>query len=120
TPSTTPIPYTTLFRSDVFLNKNQIGEKDHAIVNEAWKLVEAHLVKQNNERKSELEKAVSDNKFLSDTNEIYKAITEGKIQTLFIEQGLFQPAVMENDEIIYVSNEHRSNTDVIDDIYDEL
>jgi len=105
---------------DVFLNKNQIGEKDHAIVNEAWKLVEAHLVKQNNERKSELEKAVSDNKFLSDTNEIYKAITEGKIQTLFIEQGLFQPAVMENDEIIYVSNEHRSDTDVIDDIYDEL
>ncbi|MEO8934502.1 MAG: hypothetical protein ABI295_09345, partial [Xanthomarina sp.] len=72
---------------DVFLNKNRMAEKDHAIVSEAWKLVESHVVSKNNERKSELEKAVSENKFLSDTNEIHKAIKEGKIQTLFIEQG---------------------------------
>lgn len=105
---------------DVFLNKNRTHEKADAIVSEAWKLIEAHLVEQNNARKAELKKAVTENKFLSDTNEIWKAITEGKIQTLFIEQGLFQPATIENDEIIYVSQEHRSDTDVIDDIYDEL
>ncbi|MCX7547808.1 hypothetical protein OS188_07575 [Xanthomarina sp. F1114] len=105
---------------EVYLNKNQISHKNHDIVSEAWRVIEEYLGKQNNKRKAELEKAVTENKFLSDTNEIWKAITEGKIQTLFIEQGLFQPAIMENDEIIYVSEDQRSDTDVIDDIYDEL
>lgn len=105
---------------DTYLNKNRISEKDHAIVSEAYKIVQSHHAKRNNDRKSELLKAVSENKFLSDTNEIYRAILEGKIQTLFIEQGLFQPAVIENDVIKYVTNEHRTDTDVIDDIYDEL
>ena len=105
---------------DTYLNKNRMSEKDHAIVSEAHKIVELHNVKRNNDRKSELLKAVTENKFLSDANEIHTAILEGKIQTLFIEQGLFQPAVMENDEIRYVSNEHRTDKDVIDDIFDEL
>ena len=105
---------------DIFLNKNRLEEKDHAIISDAWKLVEAHIIKQNNNRKSELEKAVSENKFLSDTNDIYQAISEGKIHTLFIEQGLFQPAVIENNSIIYVSNDHRDDKGVIDDIFDEL
>ncbi|MCX7549956.1 hypothetical protein [Xanthomarina sp. F2636L] len=105
---------------EVFLNKNRILEKDHAIISEAWKLVESHTITQNNKRKSELLKAVTENKFLSDTNEIWKAIIEGKIQTLFIEQGLFQPAIIENDEIIYVSDIQKNNNELIDDIYDEL
>lgn len=103
-----------------FLNKNRISEKDHAIVLEASKIVDAHIIKRNNERKSELLKAVSENKFLSDTNEIWKAISEGKIQTLFIEQGLFQPAILENNEIVYVTEDHRTDKEVIDDIFDEM
>ena len=103
-----------------FLNKNRMSEKDHAIVLEASKIVEEHNIKRNNDRKIELQKAVSENKFLSDTNEIWKAISEGKIQTLFIEQGLFQPAILEDNEIIYVSENHRTDKEVIDDIYDEM
>ncbi len=103
-----------------FMNKNRIGEKDHAIVTEAWKIVQEHIIKRNNDRKSELLKAVSENKFLSDTNEIWQAIADGKIQTLFIEQGLFQPAVIEDDQINFVSVDHRSDKDVVDDIYDEM
>jgi len=105
---------------ETFLNKNRINEKDHAIVTEAWKIVEAHNSKMNAKRKSELLKAVTENKFLSDTNEIWRAINDGKIQTLFIEQGLFQPAVIENDDIQYVSEDQRVDKDVIDDIYDEM
>jgi len=108
----------SIFRS--FLNDNRIDAEAHAIVNEAWEIVEAHNKAKNTERKSELLKAVTENKFLSDTNEIYRAITEGRIQTLFIEKGLFQPAVIEDDEIRYVKEEERTKTDVIDDIYDEL
>lgn len=105
---------------DAFLNSNRITEKSHAIVAEAGKVIAQYNDKNNNERKAELEKAVTANKFLSDTNEIWRAIHAGKIQTLFIEQGLFQPAVMDGDEIVYVSDEKRSDKGVIDDVYDEM
>ena len=39
---------------------------------------------------------------------------------MFIEQGLFQPAVIEDDSIVYVQDDKRADKDVIDDIYDEL
>lgn len=104
----------------VYLNKNKINDPVHAIVEEAWDVVKDYVIKKNNERKEELKSAVGENKFLSDTNEIWKAISEGKIQTLFIEQGLFQSAVMKGDEIVYVSDEERNNTGVIDDIFDEM
>lgn len=103
-----------------YLNKNRISEKDHAIVLEASKIVETHLTKRNNNRKEELLKAVSQNKFLSDTNEIWKAISQGRVQTLFVEQGLFQPARITDDEITYVSDSQRTDKDVVDDIYDEM
>ncbi|EGV43699.1 hypothetical protein BZARG_1238 [Bizionia argentinensis JUB59] len=103
-----------------FLNSNRMTEKDQAIVIEAWKIVEAHTKKMNDDRKAELLKAVTDNKFLSDTNDIWRAINDGKVETLFIEQGLFQPAVLENDEIKYVSEDHRTDTGIIDDVFDEM
>lgn len=97
-----------------------MAEKDHAIVSEAYRIIETYNIKRNNDRKAELLKAVSENKFLSDTNDIWRAISQGKIQTLFIEQGLFQPAILENDKIVYVSEDQRTDKDVIDDIYDEM
>ncbi|MBW6490893.1 MAG: hypothetical protein K0B15_06815 [Lentimicrobium sp.] len=103
-----------------YLNKNRLDEKAHAIVTEAWKIVQEFTIERNNSRKAELQKAVSQNKFLSDANEIWQAITMGRIQTIFIEQGKFQPARWENDRIIYVSDEQRNNKEVVDDIYDEL
>ena len=105
---------------EVYLNKNMINEPAHTIVEESWEVVKEYIVQKNNARKEDLKKAVGQNKFLSDTNEIWRAISEGKIQTLFIEQGLFQPAVMKDDEIVYVSEEKRNNKGVIDDIYDEM
>ncbi|WP_045079969.1 AOC03_06830 family ribosome hibernation factor [Aequorivita vladivostokensis] len=105
---------------DIFLNNNRIADKAQAIVSDAWKIMEAHIKERNTERKSELLKAVTHNKFLSDTNEIFKAINEGRIQTLFVEKGLFQPAVLENGKIRYVSVAERNDKDVIDNIYDEM
>ena len=105
---------------DAFLNKNSINDPVHTIVEESWTVVKDYVIEKNNARKEELKKAVGENRFLSDTNEIWKAISEGKIQTLFIEQGLFQPAVMDNGEIVYVSDDKRNDTGVIDDIFDEM
>jgi hypothetical protein len=63
---------------------------------------------------------VSQNKFLSDTNEIWQAIKQGRVQTIFIEEDRFQPALWENNQIEYVSDYLRDKKEVIDDIYDEL
>lgn len=105
---------------DTFLSRNKHTGQDHAIVSDAWQIVREYNININNERKAELQKAVSLNKFVSDTNDIYRAIKEGRIQTLFVEQGLFQPAIIQNEQIIYVPDDQREGLGVIDDIYDEL
>lgn len=105
---------------EVYLDKNMINDPVHSIVEESWSIVKDYIIKKNNARKEDLKKAVSENKFLSDTNEIWKAISEGRIQTLFVEQGRFQPAIMKGDDIEYVSDDRRNDTGVIDDIYDEM
>lgn len=105
---------------DTYLNKNRVDEKAHAIVTEAWAIVKDYTVEKNNARKQELKTAVSQNKFLSDTNEIWQAIKQGRVQTIFIEQDNFQPALWENDQIQYVSDNLRDRKEIVDDIYDEL
>lgn len=105
---------------NIYLNQNRLDEKAHAIITEAWKLVKGYIQNKNEARKAELEHAVSENKFLSDTNQIWQAIKQGKVQTLFIEQDKFQPAILENDLITFVSDEMRDNKKVVDDIYDHL
>ncbi len=103
-----------------YLNMNRVDEKNIHITPEAWKLVKEHVVSVNNERVSELKRAVSQNKFMSDANDIYKGINEGRIQTIFVEEGRFQPALFENNVITFVSDEERSKKVVVDDIFDEL
>lgn len=102
-----------------YLNQNRLDQKAHDIVSAAWKIVKQHTVEKNNERINELEQAVGSGNFLSDTNEIWQAIKQGRVRTLFIEQGKFQPAVIENDTIIYLNN-HINDQKRIDDIYDKL
>ena len=103
-----------------FLNSNRMDQKADAIALEAWEIVKVLNEESNTNRKSEFNQAISEDKFLTDITEIWKAIKEGKIQTLFIEQDLFQSAIIENDEIVFVSESHRNDIEVIDDIYDEL
>ena len=104
---------------EVHLNGNRLEEKAGAIVKEAWSVLKDHVVQTNNDRKSELDKAVGTGRFLSDVNDISRAINEGRIKTLFIQQGLFQPAVMEGDFIQLIDN-NETKEGMIDDIYDEL
>ncbi|WP_353096468.1 hypothetical protein [Empedobacter brevis] len=103
-----------------FLNGNRLDQKTHAIVSDAWKIVKQDKTDTNNARLAELEKAVDSGNFLSDTNDIWQAIKQGRVQTIFVEQGKFQPAVLENDLITYVNGEQLTDPNVIDDIYGEL
>ena len=105
---------------EVFLHKNRLEEEAHHIVESAWEVVHEHLVAQNNNRKQALSQAVSNGKFLSDLNEIYRAIQAGRVQTLFLEEGLFQPGIMTEHDIQLVPETERTAKAVTDDVYDEL
>ena len=102
------------------LSGNHENAKAHHIVTEAWEIVKKYVIERNNARKAELQKAISSGKFLSDTNEIWQGIQQGSVQTIFIEEGNFQPAKWIDGHITYVSPEMRNGKSVVDDIYDEL
>lgn len=102
-----------------FLNRSRQNEQAKAIVSDAWPIVQQFTQEQNDARKSELMQAVNEQKFLSDTNEISRAIAAGRVQTLFVEQGLYQAATFENGEIAYQGNA-TGGPEVVDDIYDDL
>lgn len=105
---------------DSFLNKNRLDEKAQSIVSDAWEIVKTHMVEKNNKRKAELDTAVGSGKFLSDTNEIWKAINEGRIQTVFVEQGLFQPARLENNSVSIVTTADLDSEGVVDDVFSDM
>ena len=105
---------------DTYLNRDGVEDKAGDIVSDAWELVREFTRERNNARKADLKKAVGANRFLSDTNDIWRAIREGRVETLFVERGKFQPAVMDGDHIRYVAQSDKNENGVIDDIYDEM
>ncbi|MBN1638825.1 MAG: hypothetical protein JW866_07650 [Ignavibacteriales bacterium] len=102
------------------LNKNRLDEKNYHIVPEAWAIVKENTIAKNNQRKQELIQAVNTGKFLSDFNDIWRAILHKQGKTLFIEQGFFQPAIIEGETLKLVPLEESTNPNVIDDIIDEM
>jgi hypothetical protein len=102
------------------LNKNRNNEKAHHIVADAWESVKGILKERNAARLSELKQAVGTGKFVSDFNDIWRAVIEGKGQTLFVEKGFFQPAKINDSSIELLPIENAHDTGVVDDIIDEM
>jgi sporulation protein YlmC with PRC-barrel domain len=102
------------------LNKNRDDEKAHHIVAEAWPVVHAVIIQRNQKRLQELNKAANSGKKVSDLNDIWTAINEGRGQTLFIKKGTFQPAIIEKGNIITVNKNENGRQNFIDDIIDEM
>jgi stalled ribosome rescue protein Dom34 len=99
---------------------NHLIEKGNSITKEAWKVVKKYTIERENQRLDELEEAVSNGNYISDLNEIWAAIPTGQIQTLFLEESLFQSAQIKENSLSLVGDEIRENRDVVDDIYDEI
>jgi hypothetical protein len=104
----------------VFMKGNHLIEKGNSITKEAWKVVKKYTIERENQRLDELEEAVSNGNYISDLNEIWAAIPTGQIQTLFLEESLFQSAQIKENSLSLVGDEIRENRDVVDDIYDEI
>lgn len=102
------------------INKNRDDEKAHHIIPDAWNVVLELIKTRNAARISELRQAVVTGKFVSDYNDIYKAITEGRGKTLFVKKGFYQPALLVSGEIRLVDEKDKNHKGVVDDIIDEL
>lgn len=104
----------------IYLKGNHEKETAQHIVTESWKILHKHCLERERKRLDELELAFSNGNYICDITEIWEAIPEGRVQTLFLEENLFQSARITNNALILVGEEDRNKDDVVDDIYDEL
>ncbi len=104
----------------VYMKGNHEKETSQRVVTESWKILHRHCIEKENKRLEELELALTNGNYLCDVNEIWEAIPEGRIQTLFLEENLFQSAQITKNVLILVGEEDRNLQNVVDDIYDEL
>lgn len=102
------------------VNKNRLNDKAHHIVPDAWDFVKDILKERNQKRLEYLNQAVSSGKFLSDMNDIWKAILEGKGQTLYVEKGFYQPAKINEEGLELLPLDQTQEPGVVDDIIDEM
>jgi hypothetical protein len=98
---------------------NRMHEKPHHIVAAAWPVMKKLNDEKNKQRMAELKAAVNSRNFLTDINEIWRAVNKGIGKTIFVKQGYFQPARLENNKIELISTEDLGRANV-DDIIDEM
>jgi len=103
------------------LNKNRMDETAEQLVSDSWPLVQDYNEKKNKDRVAELKEAVNSGQFMSDFNDIWTAVRMGRGRTLFVREGLFQPAIItDEDRLELVNDERTTEKGVIDDIIDDM
>lgn len=110
-------------KKDIFLGNvkgNKMPDKAHHIVSSVWPVVQELQNVQNKKRLSELDAAVNNTKYVTDFNDIWSALNEGRGRTLFVKQGYFQPARIVDNQIQLVAPNMATEPDVVDDIIDEM
>jgi hypothetical protein len=99
---------------------NRMLEKTHHVVDSVWPVVKELQNAENKKRLVELDHAVNNSKYVTDFNDIWSALNEGRGRTLFVKQGYFQPARIVDDSIQLIAPNQSEETGVIDDIIDEM
>lgn len=111
-------------RPNTLFGDLSLGNKDAKpaqVIKEVWPAIMEQTKGRNLARKQELEKAIGSGKVLADYSEVWKALEEGKGQTLFVQQGLFQAAKVDADgNVSLIEKADISSKEEIDDIIDEM
>lgn len=92
--------------------------RSHKVAPKAWAVVEEWFAGERERAVEELEDAVSDNRFASDLNSIWRAINEGRADILVVEKGYFQPAAFKDGQISL--EEPEATAGRVDDVVDEI
>lgn len=102
------------------INRNRDDEKPYNIILDAWKVVQANVKEKHADRIVELGKAVSLGRYLSDYNEIWNVLQQGRGQTLFVKNDFFQSALLIDNKILLDTNFENNQKGIVDDIIDEM
>lgn len=92
-----------------------IGQFNHPILDDkpsnlaliAWPIVLKQLQEENSKRINEVHKALNHGLLVTETSEIWRAVNEGRGQTLFVQQAYSQPARVYNN-LVEVVEGHTS------------
>jgi hypothetical protein len=100
--------------------RNRDDETAEAITLDAWTVMKEFMSKRNEERKNDISAAINSNSLITDINTIWRAVNEGRGETLFVEDDFFMPAV-KNPDLLQVDNmEGFDKEKYVDDIIDEM
>lgn len=99
--------------------KNRDGKAGNSI-KEVWPAIQEETKARNLSRKEELKKAIGSGKVVSDYSEIWQALEIGRGATLFVQEGLFQPAQVKDNHIKLIDKADINSKDDVDDIIDEM
>ncbi len=90
------------------------------LVEEAWNAYRPEVKAAYNSQLNALGKAISAGQLLNDHNDIWRSVNEGRGETLFVKQGHFQPATLNDGRIELLHQADRVKKGAVDDIIDEM
>lgn len=92
----------------------------HELSKLLWPLVEANLNMRRQQALSELDKAVSEGRFVSTVGEVWRLANEGRGRLLLVEKDFHFPARLDKTGRHLIPAEDATAPDVIDDAVDEI
>jgi hypothetical protein len=92
----------------------------HELGKLVWPLVKTNLAAQRQKVLAELDKAVSQQKYVSTVGEVWRLTTEGRGQLLVVEQDFHYPARLDETGRHLLAAEDLTAPDVMDDAVDEI
>ena len=103
------------------LNQNRDEVEARLIVADCWPIVRDTVRQKNADRVNDLRRAVSSGNFMSDINDISRALLEGRGRTLYVKTDYYQPGVMAEDHIQLMESTNGGTTEgMVDDVVDRL
>ncbi|MBK9270476.1 MAG: hypothetical protein IPM48_02675 [Saprospiraceae bacterium] len=103
-----------------YVHGNFENTSAHQILNASQEYMTQKTLDAFEEKMNDLAKAQKAGKVVSDTAEIWRAIKEGKGQTLFVQSDLILPAVVMDHQIVLVQKAHSTEKFSTDDLIDEM
>ena len=95
-------------------------EKSANIIREIWPAIRDLTVIRNRERITELEHAVGAGTCITDINEIWRAVQEGRGRTIFVEEGYYQSAKNVDGQLVPIEQNEITGKNDIDDVVDDM
>lgn len=112
--------YPDTILGDIEVAFKNVDDKAANLVRKIWPKVEEMTLARHRNRIQELDAAINAGKCVTDLNEVWKAVQDGRGQTVFVEEGFYQPVKNEGGNLIPIAADQVESGKDINDIADEI